>query len=156
LSLLAAALALAALVTWRRPVWRVAVLRRLARARAYARGRAAGVFEFSIPAVLAIMTVRGCYAQTGRAPALLVGSGLRARAMVAAGAARRSPRAFPTAACCTSRSSHKRHSCPSARSSRRPRRFHTCRVVTKSFCAPTRHHAQGAMVRVVHHRGVRR
>ena len=87
LSALAALIAAAAIVVWRRPRWRVAVLRRLSRARRWAHGKAAVAIEFGLPAVLAILVVRGCTEQLGRSDAVLVGSGARSVARVEARAA---------------------------------------------------------------------
>jgi hypothetical protein len=84
LSLLAALAAAAAIVAWRRPRWRIGLLRRVARARAWARGRLARGIEYGVPALLAALAVRGCYEQSRRAPAILVGGGLRASAHVQA------------------------------------------------------------------------
>jgi hypothetical protein len=83
-SALAALFAAAAIVAWRRPRWRVTVLRQLARARAWSHGRIATAIELGVPVTLAVLAARGWLADSGRTPALLVGSGLRAVATVEA------------------------------------------------------------------------
>jgi hypothetical protein len=84
LSALAALFAAAAIVVWRRTRWRIAVLRRLSRARQWAHGKVAVAIEFGLPALLAILVVRGCAEQLGRTEAVLAGSGARSVARVEA------------------------------------------------------------------------
>jgi hypothetical protein len=84
LSIVAAVVAASAVVAWRRPRWRVAILRRLARLRRRGLARARTVLELGVPAVLSVLVVRGCMAERGRTLSLNVGAGVRGTATVEA------------------------------------------------------------------------
>jgi hypothetical protein len=84
LSASAALIALAAVIAWRRRRWRLAALRGLARLRVRTPLIARSLAEYGIPALLAVLLVRGWIGARGRTEALQVGSGVRASATVEA------------------------------------------------------------------------
>jgi hypothetical protein len=84
-SLLAALVALASIVVWSVARWRVRLLRRAARGRAYVRARTGRLIELGVPALIAAMLVYGFVSDRAGAGAILVGSsGLRSSATVEA------------------------------------------------------------------------
>jgi hypothetical protein len=85
IALFAALLAIAAIIVWRRPVWRVRVLRRAIRLRNKLRVRWQRGIEIAIPALLIVALVYGIIARGRAQSAVLVGSsGIRAVATVEA------------------------------------------------------------------------
>lgn len=81
-SLLALALAIAAVAAWLRPRWRIRILRRLARARTRLPRLAHLAARVGIPLALFILLIRGCADERRPARALELGTGLRATASV--------------------------------------------------------------------------
>ena len=84
LTMLAALAAAAGVVVWRRRSWRHRALVRLARWRRRWPAVAAGLVRAGIPLALVALAVRGCLDETRPTRAVLLGSGLRATASVAA------------------------------------------------------------------------
>lgn len=84
LAALALGAALAGLLAWRVPRWRVRALRRLARLRARAPRLAAGAARVGVPAALVALLARGCADERRPLRALALGHGVRATAVVEA------------------------------------------------------------------------
>lgn len=85
LSFAAALLAVASIIVWRRPRWRIRVLRRIARLRASVRGLARRALEIAVSVVLLALITYGIVTERRAASAVLVGSsGLRPSATVEA------------------------------------------------------------------------
>lgn len=71
-------------LVWSRRAWRVRALRRIARWRSAIGDRARRVARWVVPAVLAVLWLRGCVDQSGPVRALELGSGLRGNVTVEA------------------------------------------------------------------------
>jgi len=84
LALLAALLALAGVIAWTRPRWRVRILRRLVVLRHRTLALAPWLLRIGVPLVVVVLVIRGCTATFAPARSFQVGTGIRGVATVEA------------------------------------------------------------------------